>query len=322
MKQLENLNENDLCFYDIETARGVKTLEEGTPLYEAWKYKARYQNELNKKTGLEYTLEEYFYEKAPLYAPFGRVVTIVVGRIKDNKIHLKSYASYDEKELLQEFNRDLELVYQSNPKTRFVSFNGVGFDTPYLEKRSLVNGVKPSTLLEESHLQPWLVTQLDLSKIWKGNAFYPDSLVAVATAFGLPSPKDALDGSQVSEAFYNGELEEIVRYCLKDVETTARVYRKMALLPNLEDGFEVIGGQIETVKLPLLQKIYRATSIDAKTKEDLKVLFSKKKLAKKDKIILEDMLTTVYVNNKMFESDSKDVKEAKINEIKQFLNDK
>ena len=86
MKQLENLREEDLIFYDIETARAVDVLKEGTPLYEAWKYKARYQNELNKKTGETFTVEEYFYEKAPLYAPFGKVVTVVVGRIKDNKI--------------------------------------------------------------------------------------------------------------------------------------------------------------------------------------------------------------------------------------------
>ena len=266
MKQLENLNENDLCFYDIETARAVEVLEEGSPMYDAWKYKARYQNELNKKTGKEYTLEEYYYEKAPLYAPFGRVVTIVVGRIKDNKIYLKSYASYAEKELLEDFNRDLELVYQSNPKTRFVSFNGVGFDTPYLEKRSIINGVKPANLLQESHLEPWKVTQLDLSKIWKGNAFYPDSLVAVATALGLPSPKDALDGSEVSNAFYEKRLPEIVKYCLKDVETTARVYRKLAFLPDLEEGFEIIGGNVEVEELPLLQKIYKASNIDIKSK--------------------------------------------------------
>ena len=99
MKQLKNLNENDLVFYDIETSRGIEELQEDTQYYDAWKYKARYQNELNKKTGETFTIEEYYYEKAPLYAPFGRVVTIVVGRIKDNKIYLKSYASYDEKEL-------------------------------------------------------------------------------------------------------------------------------------------------------------------------------------------------------------------------------
>ena len=285
MKQLENLNENDLCFYDIETARAVEVLEEGTPIYDAWKYKARYQNELNKKTGQEYTLEEYYCEKAPLYAPFGRVVTIVVGRIKDNKIHLKSYASYNEKELLEDFNRDLELVYQNNPKTRFVSFNGVGFDTPYLEKRSIINNVKPANLLQESHLQPWLVTQLDLSKIWKGNAFYPDSLVAVATALGLPSPKDALDGSEVSNAFYDKRLSEIIKYCLKDVETTARVYRKLAFLPDLEEGFEIIGGDVMVEKLTLLERMFATKKIE--TEEILKLLKNKKPTKKEKEIIFD-----------------------------------
>ena len=289
MKQLENLNENDLVFYDIETARGVKELEPNTQLYDAWKYKARYQNELNKKTGQEYTIEEYYYEKAPLYAPFGRVVTIVVGRIKDNKIHLKSYASYDEKELLKEFNKDLDLVFQNNPKTRFVSFNGVGFDTPYLEKRSIINGINPANLLQESHLEPWKVTQLDLSKIWKGNAFYPDSLIAVATALGLPSPKDALDGSEVSNAFYECRLEEIKNYCLKGVETTARVYRKMAMLPDLDEGFELIGGKVE--KEPsLLQKIFSTKEITEKEKTELKSLISKTKLTIRNKKLVFDLI--------------------------------
>ena len=290
MKQLENLNENDLCFYDIETARAVEVLEEGSPMYDAWKYKARYQNELNKKTGQEYTLEEYYYEKAPLYAPFGRVVAIVVGRIKDNRIHLKSYAAYDEKELLQEFNRDLGLVYQSNPKTRFVSFNGVGFDTPYLEKRSIINRVKPAKLLQEGDAKPWELSHLDLSKIWKGNAFYPDSLVAVASALGLPSPKDALDGSQVSEAFYDNRLPEIVTYCLKDVETTARLYRKLAFLPDLEDGFEIIGGAVEVEELPLLQKLNSNKAITSSELVELKVILTKPKLTKKDKEIIFDLI--------------------------------
>lgn len=313
MKQLENLNENDLCFYDIETARAVEVLVEGTPIYDAWKYKARYQNELNKKTGQEYTLEEYYYEKAPLYAPFGRVVTIVVGRIKDNRIHLKSYSSYNEKELLEDFNRDLELVYQSNPKTRFVSFNGVGFDTPYLEKRSIINGVKPANLLQESHLEPWKVTQLDLAKIWKGNAFYPDSLIAVATALGLPSPKDALDGSQVSNAFYEKRLPEIVTYCLKDVETTIRVYRKLAFLPNLEEGFEIIGGAVEVEELPLLQKIYASGSFTEEIKNQVKELI--KEPIEEDKINLKKILLAHYQQKK----DLVKVKKQKEQEINEFI---
>jgi predicted PolB exonuclease-like 3'-5' exonuclease len=290
MKQLDNLNENDLCFYDIETARGVEVLEEETPMYDAWKYKARYQNELNKKTGQEYTLEEYYYEKAPLYAPFGRIVTIVVGRIKDNKIYLKTYASYNEKELLEEFNRDLQLVYNSNPNTKMVGFNSNGFDSPFILKRSVINGIKPASPIDEGGAKPWELKALDLSKVWQGSAFYPDSLVAVATSLGLPSPKDALDGSQVSTAFYEKRLPEIVTYCLKDVETTARVYRKLAFLPDLEEGFELIGGAVEVEELSLLQKLNLNKAIYTAELEKLKTILSKPKLSKKDKEISFDLI--------------------------------
>ena len=285
MKQLDNLNENDLCFYDIETSRGVEILEEGTPMYDAWKYKARYQNELNKKTGQEYTLEEYYYEKAPLYAPFGRIVTIVVGRIKDNRIYLKTYASYEEKELLEEFNRDLQLVYNSNPNTKMVGFNSNGFDSPFILKRSVINGVRPASPIDEGGAKPWELRALDLSKVWQGSAFYPDSLVSVATSLGLPSPKDALDGSQVSTAFYEKRLPEIVTYCLKDVETTARVYRKLAFLPDLEEGFEIIGGDVMVEKLTLLERMFATKKIE--TEEILKLLKNKKPTKKEKEIIFD-----------------------------------
>jgi len=277
-------------FYDIETARAVDVLEEGTPLHDAWKYKARYQNELNKKTGNTFTVEEYFYEKAPLYAPFGKIVTIVVGRIKNNKILLKSYASYDEKELLQEFNSDLETVYKSNPNTKMVGFNSNGFDSPYILKRSVINGIKCASPIDEGGAKPWEMKALDLSKVWQGSAFYPDSLVAVATALGLPSPKDALDGSQVSTAFYEGRLDEIVKYCLKDVETTARVYRKLAFLSDLEEGFEVIGGKVEVEELPILHQLNLSKGMSDANKEGLKKLLKKKKLTVKDRDIIFNLI--------------------------------
>lgn len=315
MKQIENLNENDLCFYDIETSAGVETLEEGTQLYEAWKYKARYQNELNKKTGLEYTLEEYFAEKAPLYAPFGRVVTIVVGRIKDNKIYLKTYASYNEKELLEEFNRDLQLVYQSNPNIKLVGFNSNGFDSPYLLKRTIINNIRPASPLDEGGAKPWEMRALDLSKVWQGSAFYPDSLIAVATALNLPSPKDALCGGDVSKAFYEGRLPEIVTYCLKDVETTARVYRKLAFLPDLEEGFEIIGGAVEVEELPLLQKIYSSGDLSKEVKEDIKTLISTEIPTQEDKENLKKILLAHYQQK----GDKVALKKQKEQEINEFI---
>jgi len=70
---------------------------------------------------------------------------------------------------------------------------------------------------------------------------------------------------------------------------------------------------------PILEKIYKAVKIDKKTKAELTKLLSAKKLLKKDRKIIEDILVSLYVNNTMFESDSKKIKEAKIDEIKKLI---
>lgn len=375
MKQLEDIKEEDLIFYDIETIRGEKVFSKESPMYEAWKYKTRYQNEINKKTGSQFTEEEYYYEKAPLYAPFSKIVSIVVGRVKDGVIYIVPYASENEKDLLEAFNSDLQKVYSANPRVRLMGFNSNGFDSPFILKRSLVNGVKPARPIDEGTSKAWELKALDLSKIWQGTSFYPDSLVAVAAAFGLPSPKDALDGSMVSQAFYEGRLEEIVKYCIKDVETTTRLFRKMALREDYDDlvivskvrpndidttvkiktevkkivrvkkeeeklALKPVKAKKEEVKtvepkaapdtrepedilfgkLPVLHKILNATEMSEETKEELTAVLKKKKPTKKDKIILEDILVNLYVNNTMFKSDKAEVQASKRAEIVEILN--
>lgn len=223
MKYLDAYKEEDLIFFDIETARAVKELKPGTPLHDAWLYKSRYNNELNKKTGKDYTPEEYFNEKAALYAPFGRVVSIVAGGIRNDVLRVKVYSG-EEKNLLTEFNNDLGKSVKA--MTAFCGFNNVGFDQPYVAKRMLVQGITPHKILDTSGDKPWEIRVVDLSSLWKGTSFYPDPLVAVATALGLPSPKSSMDGSEVSDAFYDGRIEEINKYCVQDVLTTANIYRR------------------------------------------------------------------------------------------------
>ena len=318
MKQLLTLKEEDLIFFDIETAKLEQNIENNPNLHSAWVYKARNQNEVVRKTGEMMTAEEYYNEKAALYAPFGRVVTVVVGRIVDNKIILKSYASYDEKELLDAFSEDLDKVYSARPNTRLVGFNSIGFDTPFLVKRMIVNGIRPNDLLDEGGAKPWEVKSVDLAQIWKGNAFYMDSLSAVAATFGLPTPKDALDGSQVSDAFYENRLDEIVTYCQKDVETTIRLFRKMRMDTDLDSGFE-IKKAVEIKNIPLLEKLYLQNYLSEEIKEELENILSKKKITKKDKENIQIILEGVYIRDTFMASDDNETVERKKNEISEFL---
>lgn len=224
MKYLEQFNEQDLIFFDIETVRGQKELTKGTPMHDAWLYKARYSNEMSKKTGEEVTAEDYFKDKAALYAPFAKIVSIVAGRIVDfDMLSVKVYSG-EEKNLLQAFNDDLTKVVKTT--TAFCGFNNIGFDQPFVAKRMIVNSIKPHAILDTAHLKPWEVRVVDLSILWKGNSFYQDSMAAVAMALGIPSPKTEMDGSEVSNAFYDGKIEQINKYCVNDVLTTANIFRK------------------------------------------------------------------------------------------------
>lgn len=234
MQVLRQYRESDLLFMDIETARVVPKLEKGTPLHEAWEYKTRHNNEYQEKLnrsgnkGVEVSFEEFFEEKAALYGPFARIVTIVMGRINGETLSAKAYADVDEKKLLEAFTKDLAMFTNSRPDACFCTFNGKGFDEPMIAKRMIVNGLTLPPLLDQQHLKPWETKGLDLSALWKGNSFFPDSLIAVGAALGLPSPKTSMSGSDVGDAFYAGKLEDIKKYCTQDVLCTANIYRKFA----------------------------------------------------------------------------------------------
>lgn len=319
IRALQNVKTEDVVFIDIETVSSVKELEVGTQLYDAWAYKARYQNEINRKTGKEYTLEEYFEEKAALYAPFAKIVCITVGRIieKSMKVVVKSYYGDDEAELLTRFNDDLTSVSSKNPNTVLCGLNNIGFDEPFIFKRMLINQIKPTTLIDSSGLKPWEVKSIDLGKLFQGSSFYPDSLLAIATALGLPSPKDGIDGSMVTEVYYKGGLDKIVKYCELDVFTTANIFRKM----RFEETIDISNLEIKTSKerelpAPVLQRLYMSKDFNKNVREEISTLIGKNELDEKEKTHLKDIILSVYIDK----SDKVADKKVKTQEIEEYVN--
>jgi predicted PolB exonuclease-like 3'-5' exonuclease len=56
------------------------------------------------------------------------------------------------------------------------------------------------------------------------------SLEDLCHALDVPSPKNALHGSMVPRAFYDGRIDEICSYCNGDVLAMMKVYHKMTVL--------------------------------------------------------------------------------------------
>lgn len=225
MKQLREVRLGDIVFLDIETAPVVPMIEEGTDIYEAWKY--RMQRKLDKDE--DATMEDSFVDEAGIYAEFSRIVCITVGVVKDEvKIVLKTYKDEDEKMLLEKFMSDLNQILRSKPNARICGHSVKGFDIPFIFRRSLVNQVYLSPLIDVGGLKPWEVTALDTKELWRSCGNYSASLVSVCLALGVESPKSDISGADVGRVYWSegaAGVERIAKYCEKDVVALINVVR-------------------------------------------------------------------------------------------------
>lgn len=225
MKILKQLDLNNVVFLDIETVPLVQELIQGTPLYESWEYKVRHNKDTNAFTG---TLNESYVKNAALYAEFSKIVTIVIGKIKDGSLMLKTYTNTDEQQLLNDFCKDLNNICTSNKNTRLAGHAIKGFDIPFIMRRCLVNQIELPALIDIAHLKPWELTAIDTLELWKGSGFSGSSLINIATALNIPSPKDEMEGEDTYTYYYTIKdgLQLIEKYCIKDVRTVCDIILK------------------------------------------------------------------------------------------------
>ena len=105
-----------------------------------------------------------------------------------------------------------------------VSFNGRGFDVPFLVTRSLIHGIpaRVDLMSQRFSLRP----HLDLFELVSQKGRGPSKLDVVCWALGIESPKEVMDGSMVAPAYARGEIVKIAEYNAHDVKATSAVYRK------------------------------------------------------------------------------------------------
>ncbi len=268
MIALSKIKLKDVVFIDIETAPLVPELELDTPLFESWEYK-------KKREGLDnQDLIKTYFDEAALYPEFARIVCISVGRVNKSKLVVRTYNDEDEKVLLEKFNNDLQKVTYSNPKTVFCGHAAIGFDIPFVFKRCIINQIRPHELLDTAHLKPWEVTTIDTQTLWKGTSFSGASLINIAVALDIPSPKDDIFGQDVGKVFWSkekGRIERISRYCEKDVLTTANVVRKCRFEPLLE--LEISSQDVSIESNPVVKYLMDGGRYGTKHKDSLVELF-------------------------------------------------
>jgi 3'-5' exonuclease len=230
---LGNLVLENLLLLDIETVPLYENYEDMSPRWkELWEKKAKFIGDPDS-TGSE------VYDRAGIYAEFGKIICISVGIFVPNGDHyrlkLKSYYGHDEKDLLSDF-ADLLHSSFSGAQKALCAHNGKEFDFPYLARRMLINGISLPYILDTAGKKPWEVNHIDTMQLWKFGDFKSyTSLDLLAAIFDIPTPKDDIDGSMVRSVYYvDKDLERIKVYCEKDVVTMANVLMRFKNLDIID----------------------------------------------------------------------------------------
>ena len=144
-----------------------------------------------------------------------------INDFEDNGIKFKHMT---EKEMLESFWKG---IMQYN---EFISFNGRGFDVPFLMTRSAIHKIRPTKdLLSNRYLnsQKFDAKHVDLADqlSFYGAKRKREGLHLYTRAFGIKSPKaDGVTGDDVGRLFKEEKYEEIARYNKNDLIATKELY--------------------------------------------------------------------------------------------------
>jgi hypothetical protein len=139
-----------------------------------------------------------------------------------------SRESFEENGIFFETGSEEEILirFWENIKNydQIITFNGRGFDAPYLYLRSAILKVIPSR-----NIMPYRYdykTHCDLlDQLTYYGATRRFSLHFYAKAFNIKSPKeDGIDGAEIGKLYKEGKFKEIARYCVGDLVATKELY--------------------------------------------------------------------------------------------------
>lgn len=130
-----------------------------------------------------------------------------------------------EKDMLKEFWEG------ASSYDTFVTFNGRGFDAPFLMHRSAILSIKPTVnMMNGRYLcQQKEVKHIDLQEqlTFYGAMQRRGNLHLFCRAYGIESPKsEGVAGDDVAELFHEKKFRDIALYNIRDVQATTKLYQK------------------------------------------------------------------------------------------------
>ncbi len=166
--------------------------------------------------------EDELYEKSSFDGTFSRIVCIGLIMFSDAMDPQGAISWYgpNEKELLRQFWAKLAQLRPS----LYVTHNGLGFDLPFIKKRSIIQQIRPSCEipLVKFRTEP-IYDTMALWSNWETRGWV--KLDVLARALNVETKSGS--GKQVAEMWAKGQGKDIADYCLQDTYVTYACYCRM-----------------------------------------------------------------------------------------------
>jgi hypothetical protein len=227
------INFENILFLDIETVPETEFYNDlSEEKQELFALKTQYQRK-------EEQTPEEFYERAGIWAEFGKIVCISVGyftnfKSNERKFRVTSFFG-DEVKILEDFKNLLNLHFNKAAHV-LCAHNGKEFDFPYIARRMIIHQIELPEKLNLFGKKPWEIPHLDTLELWKfGDYKHYTSLKLLTSILNIPSPKDDISGSEVGGVYYKEKnIARIVTYCEKDTIAIAQLLLRFNNEPLIE----------------------------------------------------------------------------------------
>lgn len=189
----------------------------------------------DEKYGEEMSDDDIWQKESQFTAELCKIICISFGYFDEQgSKKITSVYDDDEKELLEKAKKILINAYNNNYV--LCGYAIKRWDLPWLAKRMVINQIKLPTIIDFGKKKPWEINVIDLPEIWSMGClqekYTPFEMLCVSMK--IPTPKNDIGGADVKRVYYQeGDLERIVTYCEKDVETTMDLERKLSEFINI-----------------------------------------------------------------------------------------
>ena len=220
-----------ILFMDVETvgcASNYEELKTTNPVLaeQFFNYGDQFKRKFVEDT--DKTIEEIFSDRSGLTPEFAKIVCISFAFVINGEVRVQSFSGEDESEVL---NGAKDIMQRVDAKGYTLCGHNIkAFDIPMIQKRMVINGILPPSILPSYDTKPWDVKVIDTKDIWSFGAWGTiGSLGLVCASLDIESPKDGeIKGSEVHEAYWiKKDIGGITEYCERDTVTLVEIIMKL-----------------------------------------------------------------------------------------------